>query len=108
MGAESNLENKDESKGEKFVRIATSRMNKALRAISALENLSNRNSYSYSQEQVNAMFEQLETTLAEVKESFAPKKTTDKSFSFGSIPVASDDAEADSEPDDAADDEDVE
>lgn len=104
MSTESNLETKDETKGEKFVRIATSRMNKALKAISALENLSNRNTYAYSQAQVDAMFSQLEVTIAETKEAFVPKKTVEKSFSFGDIPLASDETDSDTESDDADDD----
>jgi hypothetical protein len=80
-------------------------MNKALKSINALENLSNRNAYSYSQAQVDAMFNQLETTLAEVKASFEPKKATSEStFSFGDIPVASDEQDSDVDVDTDSDD----
>lgn len=71
----------NETKAEKFIR-----MNKAVDAIGRLENLANRSSYEYTQEQVDAMFQALEGRVAEVKSRFAPKKAPEgKSFSFGAI-----------------------
>ena len=71
----------NETKAEKFIR-----MNKAVDAIGRLENLANRSSYEYTQEQVDAMFQALEGRVAEVKSRFAPKKAPEgKSFSFGTI-----------------------
>ena len=74
------------AKAEKFIRIGEYRMNKAVDAIGRLENLANRSSYEYTQEQVDAMFQALEGRVAEVKSRFAPKKAPEgKSFSFGAI-----------------------
>ena len=94
----------EESKSGKFVRLAESRVNKTLKSISGLENLSNHNTYSYTSEQVNVMFDILEKELARVKESFAPKKTSESaSFSFGAIaPAASEDDESDDTEDESA------
>ena len=64
----------NETKAEKFIRIGEYRMNKAVDAIGRLENLANRGSYEYTQEQVDAMFQALEGRVAEVKSRFAPKK----------------------------------
>ena len=64
----------NETKAEKFIRIGEYRMNKAVDAIGRLENLANRSSYEYTQEQVDAMFQALEGRVAEVKSRFAPKK----------------------------------
>ena len=50
----------NETKAEKFIRIGEYRMNKAVDAIGRLENLANRSSYEYTQEQVDAMFQALE------------------------------------------------
>ena len=47
------------AKVEKFIRIGEYRMNKAVDAIGRLENLANRGSYEYTQEQVDAMFQRL-------------------------------------------------
>ena len=49
----------NETKAEKFIRIGEYRMNKAVNAIGRLENLANRGSYEYTQEQVDAMFQRL-------------------------------------------------
>ena len=76
----------NETKAEKFIRIGEYRMNKAVDAIGRLENLANRSSYEYTQEQVDAMFQALEGRVAEVKSRFASKKAQEgKSFSFGAI-----------------------
>lgn len=76
----------NETKAEKFIRIGEYRMNKAVDAIGRLENLANRSSYEYTQEQVDAMFQALEGRVVEVKSRFAPKKAPEgKSFSFGAI-----------------------
>ena len=47
------------AKAGKFIRIGEYRMNKAVDAIGRLENLANRGSYEYTQEQVDAMFQRL-------------------------------------------------
>ena len=74
----------NETKAEKFIRIGEYRMNKAVDAIGRLENLANRGSYEYTQEQVDAMFQALEGRGVEVKVRFMPKKAAEsKTFSFG-------------------------
>ena len=74
----------NETKAEKFIRIGEYHMNKAVDAIGRLENLANRGSYEYTQEQVDAMFQALEGRVAEIKARFTPKKTAEsKTFSFG-------------------------
>lgn len=73
----------NETKAEKFIRLGEYRMNKAIDAIGRLENLSNRSSYEYTPEQVEAMFAALESKVAEVKEKFSMKKPESTSFSFG-------------------------
>ena len=72
----------NESKAEKFVRIGEYRVNKAIEAIGRIENLSNRSSYEYTEEQVEAMFSMMEKRLSEVKSRFAPKQVKSSSFSF--------------------------
>ena len=72
----------NESKADKFVRLGEYRVNKVIEAIGRLENLSNRSSYEYTEEQVEAMFSMMEKRLSEVKGRFAPKQTKDNTFSF--------------------------
>ena len=71
-----------ESKEAYFLRIATPRVSKVLKALRVLGNCSNRNNYSYNQEQVNEMFatitEGLETTIMK----FTPSKVEQESFEF--------------------------
>ena len=54
----------NETKAEKFIRIGEYRMNKAVDAIGRLENLANRSSYEYTQEQVDEM---IQSAVAEIK-----------------------------------------
>lgn len=71
-----------ESKEDKFIRLAEYRMNKVMKAIESIRNLSNRSSYEYTEEQINVMFETLEKTIADVKSTFKPKNTVKGAFSF--------------------------
>ena len=60
-------EKQEETKAEKFIRLGEYRMNKAIDAISRLENLANKSSYEYTAEQVEAMFLVLESKVADQK-----------------------------------------
>ena len=78
------MEQLQETKEQKFIRLAEYRMNKAIKAVESISNLANRSTYEYSEEQVNAMFSVLENTIAEVKSAFQPKKVK-SAFSFGDM-----------------------
>lgn len=75
------MEQLQETKEQKFIRLAEYRMNKAIKVVESISNLANRSSYEYSEEQVNAMFSALENTIADVKSTFLPKKERG-AFSF--------------------------
>jgi len=62
-----------ETKGEKFKRLASMRVNKALHTIALVGNLSG-SGYEYSQEEVNKIFAAFNTRLKETYERFQPKK----------------------------------
>ena len=64
----------NETKAEKFIRIGEYRMNKAVDAIGRLENLANRGSYEYTQEQVDAMFQALEGGLRKLRRDLRLRK----------------------------------
>lgn len=75
--------NANETKNEKFIRLAEYRVNKIMTAIASLDKLHNRGAYDYTDEQVTIMFESLENQLAEVKGHFNKTKATQESkFSF--------------------------
>lgn len=66
------------AKSENFVRLAEARTNKIIDMIRLLGNLSNKSNYSYSNEQVESIFNSLEEVLQETKAKFieesVPKK----------------------------------
>lgn len=74
--------NPNETKNEKFIRLAEGRMTKLLSFIRKLDNLSNRNNYEYSDEQVEQMFSAIESELAEVKSNFMKTNKENKAFKF--------------------------
>jgi hypothetical protein len=63
----------NESKEEKFKRIATSRTNKLLKAIRLLANCSNTSVYSYSQDDVRKIFAVVDKELRKAKDKFDDK-----------------------------------
>lgn len=65
-------------KNENFLRLSKERVNKVIDAIERLENLSNKNQYSYTDEQVEKMFEAIEESLDSAKKSFKDKKPRQK------------------------------
>lgn len=72
----------DETKEEKFIRLAEVRVGKALNAIQRLGNLSNKSAYHYTDGQIEQMFGTLETEIARVKAKFSAKKDTTEPFKF--------------------------
>lgn len=67
-------------KEENFKRLAENRTNKIIDMLNLLGNLSNTSNYSYSEEQVEAIFEAIEQELEEQKNRFAVKKEIKKKF----------------------------
>ena len=72
----------NETKAEKFLRLAPPRINKVIGAIQSLGKLSS-NSYEYTPEQTEKMFAAIRKELDECETSFKPKeKKEDKGFTF--------------------------
>ena len=63
-----------ESKNDKFRRLATKRTNDIISKIRILGNLSNKSSYSYTEEEVQKIFRVIEDQLKDTKNSFFSKK----------------------------------
>ena len=70
----------EETKREKFVRIAESRTNKIINMIDLLGNCSNKSAYEYSEEDVNKIFGRLEKELKLAKQRFASSDESSKTF----------------------------
>ena len=72
----------NESKSERFIRLAEHRVTKARMAISRIAYLSNTGNYEYTPQQVEQMFSVLEQEIAEVKAGFMKAEKEEKKFSF--------------------------
>ena len=62
---------KNETKREKFVRIAEARTNKIINMIQLLGNCSNQSLYEYTQKDVNKIFNALQTEWDEAKKRYS-------------------------------------
>lgn len=60
----------DESKHEKFRRLAESRTNNVLKQLELLSNLSNKRSYEYSAQDVEKILKAIKVAVANVEHSF--------------------------------------
>lgn len=62
-------------KAENFVRLAEARTNKIIDMVLLLGNLSNKTNYSYTNEQVEAIFSSIQQALDETKQKFLEEPT---------------------------------
>lgn len=73
------MDNSNESKAERFVRLAEPRVNRACKAISMIGHLA-ASSYEYTEQQVEAMFGAMQQELDAQKAKF--RKGKDNNFRF--------------------------
>lgn len=72
----------NETKSERFIRIATPRVNKVINALDILSNCAGA-TYEYTEEQVEAMFDAIEMACITAKRQFQPKQKDEKNhFAF--------------------------
>ena len=71
----------EETKREKFVRIAEAMTNKIINMIQLLGNCSNQSLYEYSQKDVNKIFNTIQTELDEAKKRYS-KQDSQKGSKF--------------------------
>lgn len=62
------------NKQDNFKRIAENRTNKIIDMISSLNNLSNTSYYEYTEEQITAIFDAIQTELDKQKKNLMPKQ----------------------------------
>jgi hypothetical protein len=67
----------DETKGEKFQRLATYRTNVILDGLRKLGSLSNRNHYEYSEDEIKRVFDTIEDAVADAKRLFIGRTRRD-------------------------------
>ena len=65
------MSTQDETKREKFVRLAETRTNKILDMIQLLGNLSSTSTYEYSQQDVEKIFGAIDVATKEAKKRFS-------------------------------------
>ena len=75
-------EPKKETKNERFKRLAEKRVNTLLDQLRLLGNLSNKNNYAYTAEEVDAICESLRAELLTTKKRFRPGKLKKAAFQF--------------------------
>ena len=75
-------ENVREKDRKDFVRLATKRVNNALRYIRLIGNLSNTSNYYYNEEDVQKIFTAIRKEVDECQERFGEKKKQKASFSL--------------------------
>ena len=66
----------NESKRERFVRLAEARTNKIIDMIQLLGNCSNTYTYEYTQQDIDQIFSAIETEVREAKKKFAKTEST--------------------------------
>ena len=64
------------TKRVKFVALAEKRVNKTIKAIQLIGNLSNKNNYQYSDGDIEIIVKALEYEIKEMKSRFKPTKNT--------------------------------
>lgn len=75
------MENTQESKREKFVRLAEARTNKIIDIIQLLGNCSNQSQYEYTQKDVNKIFNAIQVELDAAKKRYS-KQDSQKGSKF--------------------------
>ena len=82
MAKTENIVPKDETKNEKFIRIASPRVNSVIDKLDILSNCASAN-YEYTEEQVEAMFDAIRTAVDNCYAQFQPKVKSEKEkFTF--------------------------
>lgn len=74
-----------ETKADKSRRLAEARMNKLIQCFEQLKKLSNRSSYEFTQEQINAMCDVIDEQCNVTKHLFMEMTAPEKKFSFDKL-----------------------
>ena len=73
----------EETKREKFIRLAEARTNRIIDTLQLLGNLSNTGAYEYSKKDIDQMFKAIEESVSDAKAKFSKADIkSNKRFSF--------------------------
>jgi len=72
----------EESRNERFRRLAASRGDRLIREIALLGNLASRKNYEYTQSEVEALFAPIETEIREVRALFDSTSPSNRKVTF--------------------------
>ncbi len=73
----------EETKREKFIRLAEARTNRIIDTLQLLGNLSNTGAYEYTKKDVDQMLKAIEEAVADTRSKFAKAEIREKAkFSF--------------------------
>ncbi|MBJ7939081.1 hypothetical protein [Bacillus cereus] len=72
----------ENERNKRFKNLAEKRTQKILDTLDLIANLSVRNNYDYSEEEVNEMFSAIENKTSEVKQLFIKQKVQKTEFKF--------------------------
>ena len=75
-----------EPKDERFIRLAEARVNKIIKMVRLLGNLSGSSNYSYTDSQVEQIYAALQTELDKARKRFAAGKTGKQRFTLSDSP----------------------
>lgn len=70
----------DESKEDRFVRLAEKRVNRIIDGLRLLRQASNRNNYSYTDQQVSKIFREIRKAVRESEDAFTGRNQAEKQF----------------------------
>jgi hypothetical protein len=76
------MDKKNETKREKFIRLAEARTNKILEMMKLLGNCSSKASYDYTEKDIKKIFAALEKELKNTKNRFLGIESSEEKFSL--------------------------
>lgn len=68
---------KEETKREKFIRLAENRVNSTIKEINLIGNLANKSNYDYTKEDVDKIIKTLKKSVSDLESKFSSKNRSE-------------------------------
>lgn len=68
---------KEETKREKFIRLAENRVNSTIKEINLIGNLSNKSNYDYTKDDVDKIIKTLKKSVSDLESKFSSKNRSE-------------------------------